>query len=839
MLLAAALILIGSVIDYAHYPENSILFLIVRMGVASLLIVLTGFLRPNSNRNITTISHLAALLPLAMTLWMIFHLRDPDSPLYQALALLIVGTAMVMRWRFIDCFFHSIISILSYSAVYFYLQGPLIELATQLFFLIATAVLSCLGIFYYESYRFREFYLREEVEKNRHTLKATNEQLQALSEAKNRFFANVSHELRTPLTLILGPIEQLTTLPSLQNDPRALTYIDTLSENGFRLMRMINDLLNIAKLDTGDLPERLENINLKDFALSLHRNLSAMAKSKYISFKVEADFPKNPIQVFDHDRLEKILLNLCINALKFTPDGGHVEVTMEEKDDATHFVVSDNGIGLTPEELPHIFERFWQADSSSHRKSRGAGIGLALSKNLAESMGGYLLVNSAPNVGTTFTLVMPVSPPQRDLPKSRPNARKEDSFDLLQNRILSAALEEPYFDEESQPSEPETKSSRILIIDDEPRMRSYIGSFLDNHQIIQAANGEQGFQMAQEYLPNLIILDYMMPEMDGIEVSRLLRNQPATANIPIILITAHGGDAPRLAALEAGVNDFITKPFYSSELVARVSNLLLNQKYYADLLNLNLNLSEALEQLQNQGEELIRSEKLSSLGQMSAGIVHEINNPLNYANTAIHLLKTYRTHIPEDEIEDYDETVADLGDAISRVIRIITDLRTLSRGDELTKTATPFRRIIENSTHLLSHELGSIELLVNIPDSSKVFGNDNQLCQVFVNLVQNAIHATREQDNPKVTIEAKPVDENVIITITDNGHGIPEEIRRRIFDPFFSTKEVGIGMGLGLSLTLKIIKSHGGLINAKNAPKGGTIFTITLPGPRDNFTESQ
>ncbi|MDA7880848.1 ATP-binding protein [Akkermansiaceae bacterium] len=224
---------------------------------------------------------------------------------------------------------------------------------------------------------------------------------------------------------------------------------------------------------------------------------------------------------------------------------------------------------------------------------------------------------------------------------------------------------------------------------------------------------------------------------------------------------------------------------------------------------------------------------------MSAGIVHEINNPLNYANTAIHLLKTYRTHIPKEDIEDYDETVADLGDAISRVIRIITDLRALSRGDENAKGATPFHRIIENSTHLLSHELGAIELFVNVPTSLKVLGNDNQLCQVFVNLVQNAIHATRDQPHPRVTIEAKSVEENVVITICDNGHGIPEEIQRKIFDPFFTTKEVGIGMGLGLSLTLKIIKSHGGLIDAQNEPEGGTTFTITLPGTRDSSSESQ
>ena len=224
---------------------------------------------------------------------------------------------------------------------------------------------------------------------------------------------------------------------------------------------------------------------------------------------------------------------------------------------------------------------------------------------------------------------------------------------------------------------------------------------------------------------------------------------------------------------------------------------------------------------------------------MSAGIVHEINNPLNYASTAIHLLKTYRGHIPEDELEDYDETVADLGDAIKRVIRIITDLRALSRGDEIAKGATPFHKIIENSTHLLSHELKPIQLVIDVPTSIQVLGNDNQLCQVFVNLIQNAIHATKDQDEPRVTIVAKSVDENVLVTITDNGHGIPEEIQRKIFDPFFTTKDVGIGMGLGLSLTLKIIKGHSGSIHAHSPPEGGTIFEVTLPGIRESQSESE
>jgi C4-dicarboxylate-specific signal transduction histidine kinase len=322
----------------------------------------------------------------------------------------------------------------------------------------------------------------------------------------------------------------------------------------------------------------------------------------------------------------------------------------------------------------------------------------------------------------------------------------------------------------------------------------------------------------------------MMPEMDGMEVCRCLRDDPKTSRIPIVLVTAHAGDAPRLEAILAGVNDFLTKPFSSVELQARIKNLLITSKFERDLAHSNNELSQALERLQENEEELVRAEKLSSLGRMSAGIVHEINNPLNYAKTSVHILKTFTDMIPAEEREDYADTLVDLDDGVQRVINIISDLRAFTRGDETTRTLLSLNTVLENTRRLLSNDLSTINFSCEIPEELELVGNDNQLCQAFVNFIQNALRATEGRDDPtiKISAEASP-GEGILVEIQDNGVGITPEAKAKIFDPFFTTRDVGEGMGLGLSLTLRIIEEHGGKIHVESEPDQGAKFTIYFP----------
>ena len=827
---------LGIITDIWIYPEFLTIFATVRILIALVIAFLLVPLRQPSQRSINLLTHVTTLLPILMVLWMIYHTGDPLCGYREGLSLIMVVAAMIVRWRLIDSLINAIFVLTSYTIIFHDLGGSLGDYLATTYFLLGSAVFSCLSCYLHTNLRHREFYLREEVEANRLALIANNDELQAISESKNRFFANISHELRTPLTLILGPIEQLSEMPALRVEPRALTYIETLSENSFRLLRLINDLLEVARLETGDLPERVENVDLQTFAIRTRRSLAAIAESKNIDFSVTTDLHNHLVQALDHDRLEKIISNLLVNALKFTPDGGAVSLKITESPGHLFFEVTDNGIGLSEEELQHIFERFWQGKGSTARRSRGAGIGLALAKNLTESMGGILSVRSSLGRGTTFRLTLPSSPEKPSLPAPPPiieeTEQREDAFDALQNRALRHDVLQEGLTKSADTPEEGRKKFLVLIIDDEESMRSYLSSFLNQHGILSCSSGEDGLKLARQHLPDLIILDYMMPGLNGIEVATQLRDDPATARIPILLITAHGGDAPRISALEAGVNDFLTKPFYSSELTARVQNLLLQHQYQSDLQATNENLGQALVQIREKEEELIRSEKLSSLGQMSAGIVHEINNPLNYAKTSLHLLKAYSAELPADQRDEYDETLADLEDALQRVIRIITDLRALTRGSEVLKFPISLQLILRNATRLLSHELNKVTFENQLPEDLKVLGNDNQLCQVFVNLIQNAIHATEGVENPVITINAKSQSDDMVrITLSDNGKGIPDDILGKIFDPFFTTKDVGVGTGLGLSLTLKIIHDHQGTVKVVSSPGNGTTFQILLPSP--------
>jgi signal transduction histidine kinase len=839
----AGFMVAGATLDYFVYPQHLGDFFLIRIFTFALLLLgLIPLTLSRSTNIVRLMGHWVVSLPMLAIMWMIYSHGDGESPYYAGLNLVLVGASLLLRWRFIDSVFNACICLVGYIGLLFLLPGDPSILFNNAYFIMVTAVFACAGTYFYNQHRFREFVLRDQLDASRRTLEKSNIQLQELSEAKTRFFANISHELRTPLTLILGPVEQLKTIPSLRSDPKARETLETLSDNGLRLLRLINDLLDLVRLDTGDIPLRPEEIDLPKFLDSLGNSFRPMAETQQISFKVESDLPTHSVLTYDRDQLEKIIMNLSVNALKFTPAGGRVKLGLTE--DTDHFIltVSDTGRGMNEQELEKIFDRFYQTDASSKRKARGTGIGLALVQSLTKNLGGEINVKSELGKGTTFTIRFPITLP---IPTASADSdgpeepEVQDGFDALHEKARLAAANPEHQQTareagRNEPVKPRGNRPRILIVDDEPGMRSFIASQLPDYDLLQASDGKQGWELAKQHQPDLIVLDLMMPEMDGMEVCQHLRKNPGTARIPIVLVTAHAGDAPRLEALRAGVNDFLTKPFSSIELQARVRNLLLSGKYERDLATSNKDLSLAMEQLKENEEHLVRSEKLSSLGRMSAGIVHEINNPLNYTKTSIHILKSYRDLLPDDERADYDDTIVDLNDGVQRVIDIITDLRTFTRGDETTRHLLQLHKVVENTRRLMGGEFENIDFTCDVPEDLELEGNDNQLCQALINLIQNALHAIAEVEKPKLSVIAKPSDGGgITLEVSDNGVGISPENKAKIFDPFFTTRDVGDGMGLGLSLTLRIIDEHGGNVHVESEPGQGTTFSIFFPPALD------
>ena len=846
-LLAAIFVMGGTVLDVYQYNDKAPQFLLLRVACTVFLVgVLILLHLPPVRRFARLLGHLVAFVPMVTLDFILLTLRDAGSPYYAALNLIMVGSVLLLRWKFSDGVINASLCLGGYLVVAMQVGTEKVPIPVTFFFLFVTAVFACVGLYYYNRLRFAEFCLREEVIEQQEDLARNYRKLQELEEAKTRFFANISHELRTPLTLILAPVEKLRAANAVRNDPALTEMIDSLEDNGRRLLRLINDLLDLVRLDSGEMPLRPEQFKPAAFIEGLGRNLKPIAERKGIQFSWSTNVPEDQTVYLDRDRLEKIVLNLGVNALKFTPPGGVVKLCACIEGHTMELVVQDNGAGMSKEQMDHAFERFWQADTSIRRKFRGVGIGLALVKSFTESLDGEVKVESEPNEGTTFRITIPIPA------FSRPSGADEeaesgagpDAFEQIHERARLHVV-----DTDLAPANKGRRASvfaadgrpQVLIADDEEGLRRFLRGELEEIgcDVIEARDGAEALEYAQQYLPDLIVLDFMMPEIDGIELTRTLRKDDLTSQLPIALITAHADDTPRIEALKAGVTDFLTKPFTTAELKVRINNLLDRQKYQRELGLKNRELNRALEEIKENEARLLHAEKLSSLGRMSAGIVHEVNNPLNYSKTAIHALKMYADDLPGAEQEEFLETVGDLEEGVDRVITIVSDLRRFTKGESVMREPVEIGKVIESARRLLSHELQGIDFVVTVPEKCAVIGNENQLTQVFVNLVQNAAQSLEEKGAPAgealIEIVAEPTPSgNVLIILRDNGCGIDPQDIEHIFDPFFTKREVGEGMGLGLSICHRIIESHDGRIDVDSVPHDFTEFTITLPGPRDD-----
>jgi len=692
-------------------------------------------------------------------------------------------------------------------------------------------VIAVMATYFYDAGRFREFCLLREIQD-------ANRQLRATGETKARFFANISHELRTPLTLILGPLENLRMHKKYQKDSLIIEHVDMIEDNAMRLLRLINDILDLVKLDSEESPSSPEVIDVEDFISRLTKNLKPIAELKNITLSCRCDTMDQDSVWLDRDRLEKIVLNLAVNAVKFTSSGGFITLEAETKGGSLTLAVADTGEGIDEEDLANIFVRFWQADMSVKRKHRGAGIGLALVKSLTESMNGKISVESELGKGTEFTVVIPAPKPDETIAEE---PQKLD-FDVLEQFNEQAKYRGLIMASGDRLSFPESDGSvvmsgvrkRILVAEDEDSMRAFIIRQLEQYDVIEAHDGEEAYALALETKPDLMILDFMMPKLDGIELTSRLRREATTVRIPIILVTAQAGEAARLMALEAGVNDFLTKPFSSVELIARSNNLLLGGEFEAQLAENNVYLEAAYGQLKDQEAILVQTEKLSSLGRMSAGIVHEINNPLNYTQTALYALKSFERQIAEEDREDYMEVLGDAREGVARVVGIVSGLRSFTRGDAVLMSDVVLADVIESARKLSGDAMVGINYKSDVSADLIIHGNEIQLCQLFVNMFQNAIRAIQVQDEkkkgPEIQVVASLSDDNrVIVKIRDSGCGISKGDIKRIFDPFFTKNDVGEGMGLGLSITYRIIAQHGATIEVDSEVGKFTEFTLYFP----------
>ena len=847
------------VMDNVMYHDNIALFIKVRACVALwTLLVLLWFKRSPATCPLRLFGITWFTGPLIMVLWMIYWVHDPRSPYYAGLNIIMLAMGLISPWTYLQNICITAFTVVGYTLVALYMhltnipQPPAI-IINNTTFLFLTAAFVILGSRTNARQRIQEFSLRFELDKNRKSLEGTNRKLVELDRLKSRFFANVSHEMRTPLTLLIAPLETLTKRFEKSLDRSTHEMLQSMQNNGLRLLKLINDLLELIRLESGRLEIKKDPLGVVDFVQGLASAVKQMAADKQITLETKVDEQLASV-LGDRDKLEKILLNLLFNALKFTPKHGCISLRAEKQENELCLVVADTGIGIAEKSLPFIFERFWQEDGSSKRKFQGVGIGLALVKELTETMGGKVIVESQLGKGTTFTVRLPYEKAEVLLrsaapPPATPDGDPTHSEEWLANlyrraEFFPTATLRPGID----PAKPARRSNRplVLVADDEPDMRRFIVSQLEeDYEVIEAQDGNEAVERAQANMPDVILLDWMMPHKDGLQVCRELRDYAPTVAIPIIMLTARADEEAKFNALQIGANDFLAKPFSSIELQARIKNLIESHNFQRKLTKQNVALSEAIDQIKETEMQLVQSEKLSSLGRMSAGIIHEINNPLNFSLTGMFALRNKGKKLPEAERADYEAIVNDVEEGLKRVRNIVSDLRTFTHPGGGTGEPVEAADVAEAALRFLGGEWrDTIIVHQEIPPAVTCWANRNKLIHVLVNLLQNAIDAMRDKkypegEKPEIWLTGRTESGRTVILVRDNGPGIDAKNTNKIFDPFFTTKEVGKGMGLGLSICYRIVKDYGGTISVNSEPGQFCEFTLDFPADAESATEME
>ena len=400
-------------------------------------------------------------------------------------------------------------------------------------------------------------------------IKTQADKITELYEVKSQFLANISHELRTPLTLILGPVESL--LQTRKGEERReLLWI---KRNGQRLLKLINQLLDQSKVEAGELKLNVSYENIIPFARGVLMSFESLAKQENVALDFHTH-KEDLYLYFEMEKVEQVLINLLSNAIKFTPPGGKVNFEINAGDRYASIKVRDTGIGIDPQHLPHIFERFFQIEDPTTKKYQGTGIGLSLSKDLVELHTGTLTVESEPGKGSAFEILLPLGKDhfkEDQVVESAP-ALGPGLVDTLEN---GREVEAPRDEVQTGANLP-----LLLIVDDNQDMREFIRHQLKtNYTILQAADGLQGWEAALEHLPDLIISDVMMPGMSGFDLCQKLKSDIRTDHIPVILLTAKAGQDQKIKGLKLQADDYLGKPFEAQELVIRVRNLVQGRRH--------------------------------------------------------------------------------------------------------------------------------------------------------------------------------------------------------------------------------------------------------------------
>nr|WP_321269568.1 ATP-binding protein [uncultured Tolumonas sp.] len=398
-----------------------------------------------------------------------------------------------------------------------------------------------------------------------------------LDELKTQFFANVSHELRTPLTLIIGPVEKLLAETGFSQPQRH--QLDVIERNARFLFRHVSDLLDVAKLEAKRMNLQYSAVDLSHIVRLSASFFEGVATDRKINYRI--DTPQQLYAQVDGEKTQRILLNLLSNAFKFVPDNGAIDIVLSEQNGKAVIEVSDNGPGVPDDMKQAIFERFRQVDGRSARQHGGTGLGLAIVKEFVRLHGGEVICLDAAGGGTLFRVVLPLLAPDGSV--------ISDEF-INKNHILEQQvvdeLNQEHMGHQSDLStinDADENKALILVVEDNPDMNAYLVAILaETYRVESALDGADGLKKALAFQPDLILSDLMMPRMSGDQMITELRKHPEMVDTPIVLLTAREDDELRIKMLQAGVQEYLTKPFSTKEVLARVDSLLVTRRRSID-----------------------------------------------------------------------------------------------------------------------------------------------------------------------------------------------------------------------------------------------------------------
>ncbi len=404
------------------------------------------------------------------------------------------------------------------------------------------------------------------------------QKLHEVDEMKSHFFTNISHEFRTPLTLILGPVKQII---ERIKDEKTKDELSLVHRNAKKLLGLVNQLLDISKLESGNMKLQTIPQNFIPLLKALVLSFTSYAERKRITLRFNS--VENEIVIYlDRDKVEKIFTNILSNAFKFTPEGGMIEVSVNKEDKHINVIVSDTGIGIQKEKISKVFDRFYQVDGSHTREQEGTGIGLSLTKELVELHKGKIEVESEEGKGTTVTISLPLGKDHLKPDEIIEPDKDEVSFEPKESIYFEETKTDLYADNTGKfdlSSITQTDNPLLLIVEDNSDVRNYIKDNLKkDYRVVEAVDGEDGWEKSIEHTPDLIVSDVMMPKMDGFKLCKKLKTDERTSHIPVILLTAKAAKEDKLEGYETGADEYLMKPFEPDELRARIRNLIEQRK---------------------------------------------------------------------------------------------------------------------------------------------------------------------------------------------------------------------------------------------------------------------